>query len=282
MASDTDNSAAGEYWAIQMDAAYEFMESCLRVPLFESGEPVVPLVPAIDAASVTVLFSDRPHVAGSERIFVLREGLVDPLLHAAAELNARGWTIRVEDAYRTRTMQQGLATDRAVLTRIVDSILVETRGEVPPSDLVFRRVSALVATRAHVATHMSGSALDISVIELDSGEELDRGGPYLEMSGKTPMGSPYISQAQAELRRTVTAVLGRHGFVAYPYEFWHYSAGDVFAAQLAGQEVLYGPISYDPVAGTQEPTPDDESLLVTPDELRRAVATLLDTRRSPR
>jgi D-alanyl-D-alanine dipeptidase len=265
-----------------MDAAYEFMESCLRVPLFESGEPVVPLVPAIDAASVTVLFSDRPHVAGSERIFVLREGLVDPLLHAAAELNERGWTIRVEDAYRTRTMQQGLATDRAVLKRIIDSILVETRGEVPPSDLVFRRVSALVATRAHVATHMSGSALDISVIELDSGKELDRGGPYLEMSAKTPMGSPYISQAQAELRHTVTAVLGRHGFVAYPYEFWHYSAGDVFATQLSGQQVLYGPISYDPVAGTQEPIPSDGSLLVTPDELRRAVATLLDTRRSPR
>ena len=40
----------------------------------------------------------------------------------------------------------------------------------------------------------------------------------------------------------------KHGFAAYPYEFWHYNAGDAYAENLArsGKAARYGPIEWHP------------------------------------
>ena len=98
---------------------------------------------------------------------------------------------------------------------------------------MFRRCSALVASVPKFGTHMSGSAIDISVMHLDDpSREVDRGAPYLEMSALTPMGSPFVSDAARRNRREITALMRRHGFVDYPWEFWHYSSGDAYEQVL--------------------------------------------------
>ncbi len=261
------------YWQAQMDEAYAFMLECLEQPLTESGEQLIELAPSSERAGVEVRFSERPHVHGLPRIFVLREGQIEAFNAAAAELNANGWIMRVEDGYRSVEMQHGLATNQALLAAIMRSLLAETDGVAPDADLLFRRVSALVATRPRVATHMSGSAIDISVLERSSGGELDRGAPYLEMSALTPMASPFVSPAQAEARGAITALMARHGFLAYPYEFWHYSSGDVFAARLgSGVPSRYGPVSYDARSRRCEPLPA-EGFVTTAEQLQSAVSS---------
>ncbi len=271
------------YWQSEMDRAYDFMLDCLELPVRESGEPLVSLRAATEAGRLDVTYSQRPHVGGRERIFVLRQGLIEPFLEAAAELNRNGWRLHVEDGYRTRDMQQGLARDRAILRSILTTVLLETGGARPDRDLLFRRVSALVSTRPHVATHMSGSAVDISVLDRSTGLEVDRGGPYLEMSARTPMSSPFVTTGQAQARETITTIMARHGFVAYPFEFWHYNAGDVFAAHLAdGRQVArYGAVSYDPRSGSCEPLADAKQALVTPDELQDELDDLLNEADGP-
>jgi D-alanyl-D-alanine dipeptidase len=264
------------YWAREMDAAYEFMLACLARPLRESGEPLVALEPMTESGQVEVAYSRRPHVGGVERVFVLRQGLVPSFLAAAAALNERGYILKVEDAYRSRAMQRGLATDPTVLRRILNSVLAETAGAAPDPELLFRRVSSLVSTRPHIATHMSGSAIDISVLDRGSGQEVDRGGPYLEMSARTPMDSPFVSDAQRENRQLITAIMAGHGFAAYPWEFWHYSASDVFAAEIAGQEVRYGPVAYDAGSETIVPIDDGEAPMVSPEELVESMRLLVD------
>ena len=52
-------------------------------------------------------FSQKPHGAlGLPRRFYLRDGLIAQCVAAAAEMNRRGWVLKVEDAYRTPQMQQ--------------------------------------------------------------------------------------------------------------------------------------------------------------------------------
>jgi zinc D-Ala-D-Ala dipeptidase len=263
--------SATAYWTAQMDAAYEFMIRCLKRPLQENDEPLVDLVALARSEGVDVAFSERPHVGGRKRIFVLREQLADPFLGAAADFNENGLVLRVEDGYRTPEMQTGLATDPIVLERILESVLTETGGASPDPDLLFRRVSSLVSTRPHIATHMSGSAIDISVLDRSSGAELDRGGPYLDMSARTPMASPFVSAGAKENRVAITAVMTRHGFAPYPFEFWHYSSGDVFACEIAGQSVRYGPVRFDEQSGVMTPIADADDLLVSPDDLSHAI-----------
>ena len=261
------------YWRAAMDEAFAFMRRCLRHPVEECGERLLALEPACAEAGVEVRFAAEPHVHGLPRLFLLREGLVERFCAAAAAFNEEGLVLRVEDGYRSVAMQRGLALHPATIAKIAAQLRREPGP--PDGELLFRRVSALVATRPRVGTHMSGSALDVSVLERTSGRELDRGGPYLELSPRTPMDSPFVTAAQAQARRAIGALMARGGFVAYPYEFWHYSAGDVFAAELGGEPARYGAVSLEPGSGATTPLPDAEAALVAPDELVAAFAAAL-------
>ncbi len=252
-----------------MEEAYAFNRRLFDYPVEECGEPVGSLPEAAREAGVEVVFSETPHVNGLPRLFWLREGLIPAWLAAAREMNERGWVMRVEDAYRTLEMQKHLARQEYTFDVVVRMLRWELGGADPPLDLLVRRLAALIAPAPKVGTHMSASAVDLSVVDRDSGEEVDRGGPYVLISEATPMDSPFISpQAQAN-RQKLTALMRRHGFVAYPWEFWHYSAGDAFAEHLANtcRPARYGPVHVNPADGRVTPVEHPRAPLNSPEEL---------------
>ena len=258
MTTPNDEQARRDYWSSRLDEADAFMQQILEYPVEECGEPMAPLAAAVAAAGVEVAFSERPHARGRSRCYFLRRGLIPQLLSAAAELNTRGWVLKVEDAYRTVAMQRDLGLQENVFATVLSKVRWECGRERPPTELLYRRLGALVATSPRVGTHMSGSALDISVLRRDSGEEVDRGAPYLELSELTPMTSPFVSAAALENRDEITDLMGRHGFVTYPWEFWHYNAGDAYEGVLnrTGRPARYGPVHLDLADGGVTPIDD--------------------------
>jgi D-alanyl-D-alanine dipeptidase len=236
---------------MRLNEADAFMDAVIAYPVEESGEPMASLLEAADAAGVEVAFSDLPHSLGLPRQYFLRVGLIARFVAAAAEMNARGWVLKVEDCYRTTVMQRGLGLNESIFGAVLRKAQWECGGQKPPVDLLYRRLGALVANMPKVGTHMSGSAMDIAVLQRDTGEAVDRGGPYPEMSERTPMDSPFVSEQAQHNRQEITALLGRHGFVAYPWEFWHYNDGDAYAELLnhTGRPARYGPVHLDPADG---------------------------------
>jgi len=258
MPTPTDDDARRAFWTAMMDEADAFMAQVSAYPLQECGEPMTSLLEAASAAGAEVAFSDAPHSHGLPRQYFLRAGLVPRFLAAAAEMNARGWVLKVEDGYRTRVMQRGLGRNESIFGAILAKVQWECGAQRPPLDLLYRRLGSLVANAPRVGTHMSGSAVDISVWRRDTGAEVDRGGPYPEMSERTPMASPFVAEPARQNRQAITALLDRHGFVAYPWEFWHYSDGDAYAALLhrTGRPARYGPVHMDPADGSVQPIAD--------------------------
>ena len=228
-----------------MEKAFEFMEGMRRYPLDECGEPLVSLREGLEGAEV--VFSDTLLNDTFSRLYWVRAGIVAPLRDAAREMNERGWVMKIEDGYRSPEMQRAQSHDSRIFRRILQKILWELHGEIPSPDFMLRRLSALIATRCRVGTHISGSAVDISILDRHTGTELDRGGAYLEMSELTPMASPFPTEAQRQNRQAITDIMHRHGWMAYPYEFWHYSAGDVYAESLlrSGRAARYGAVTFD-------------------------------------
>lgn len=275
---DTD-AARRAYWTQQFEAAWHFMfDSILPYPVQESGEPFVSLRDAAAGAGVEVLFAGHPHVRQLERLFYLRKGQIPGFIGVAREMNQHGWILRVEDGYRTRTIQKYLGRSPQVFDAVLRSVMWELGGEVPDAAFMFRRCSAMVATVPKFATHMSGSAIDISVVHRDDPQrEVDRGAPYIEMSALTPMASPFVS-AQARRNRTdISALMQRHGFVAYPWEFWHYSSGDAYDQFLrgTGRPAIYGPVDWDPLTGAVTPLDHPTLPLNSEDEVRAEIAAAL-------
>jgi D-alanyl-D-alanine dipeptidase len=269
-----DEDQRRRYWKDQMDAAYAFMLEILEYPVAECGEKVASLPAAVDAAGVTVFFSPLPHVRGLPRLFFLREGILHDFLAAAEEMNRRGWAIRVEDAYRTREMQKHNALRPEVFPFVLAMTRWELGGALPDVELLRRRMAAVIAMNAKVGTHCSGSAIDISVVSLRDGTEVDRGGPYIEISERTPMGSPFVSaQAQAN-RAEITALMARHGFQTYPFEFWHYNKGDAYDEKLraSGRPARYGAVDIEPVTGAVTPVADPAAPLNSDEEIGALIA----------
>jgi D-alanyl-D-alanine dipeptidase len=274
--SDTARRA---YWTQQFEDAYRFMfEDILPYPVLDNGERLVSLRQVASAAGVEVHFSDALHVQQLERLFLLREGQIAGFIGAARDMNERGWSIRVEDGYRTRTIQKYLGRTPQVFDAVLRSVMWELGGQVPSAEFMFRRCSALVATVPKFGTHMSGSAIDISVVLRENPSlEVDRGAPYLEMSVLTPIASPFVSPAALQNRRAITQVMEHHGFVAYPWEFWHYSSGDAYDQFLRGTGVpaIYGAVDWDPVTGEVAPIANPTEPLNSEEEVRAEIDAAL-------
>lgn len=251
------------YWTEQMDAAYGFMERMRSYPVRESGEPLVSLAEAAGDANAEVLFSQSKIAGDFERIHFLREGLIEGFQNAAREMNERGWILKVEDGFRSLEMQRHLSRKPSVFDAVLRTTIWELKGAVPEPEFLLRRLSALTATRPRIGTHMSGSAIDISVFSRESGQEIDRGKPYLEMSELTPMQSPFVSTEAARNRQEILQIMQRNGFVAYPYEFWHFSGGDCYAEFLTRSNcpARYGAVHFDLKTSEITPVEDSDELL---------------------
>ena len=282
MTSKQYEQKARRYWKEQMEAAVSFMEQILDTPVQECGEKMVYLPDAADRAGVEIHFSES-HLAGRfDRQFYLREGLIDCFLEACRAMHARGWILKVEDAYRSLDMQKAMGQDPGIFQRILKKVVWELEGTVPSAELMFRRLSVLIATRPKLGTHMSGSALDISVIDRSNGSELDRGGLYLELSELTPMSSPLVSDSARRNREQITEIMLGSGFVAYPFEFWHYSQGDTFQTILSPEKPKgrYGPINFYPKSESVVPIDDPFVPLHTLGEIENTIQETLEKLKS--
>ena len=282
-----DVAARRDYWIEQMEAAGRFMDVMTDFPVDECAEALVPLRDAVACGGVEVTFSPTQCGGCFDRLFYLREGLLPAFLSAAQEMNERGWVLRVEDAYRTRAMQKALGLMDGTFDAVLALTMWELDGETPTPELMLRRLTAVVATTPKIGTHMSGSAIDISVsttctarrvcdggrADQEAREPLDRGAPYLEMSERTPMGSPFVSQEAQRNRREITSLLARHGFAAYPYEFWHYSSGDAYEAYVSGGSgpARYGPVDLDCDTGEVVPIEEATALLTDIEEIEARI-----------
>ena len=270
-----------DYWAQQMDAAHRFMTAVLDIPIEESLEPLLEIPGAAEEAGVEIEFSRNDHERGLPRLFYLREGLIESLLRVARDLNEAGFILRIEDALRTQEMQVNLFRSTKVIDRVVHKVFWEVGHRQPPPDLVYRRLMSLCATIPKTGTHIGGTAVDVSVLDRGSGDEIDRGGPYIELSERTPMASPFVPERAREHRRQITDTFLGHGFVAYPYEFWHYSKGDVYEALLHQLKapVRYGPVEVDLSTGAVAPLAAITEPLGSLDEIMRLVRERLEAAR---
>lgn len=259
MTHHADESARRAYWAEQMELGYECVQQILAQPVQECGEPMASIPDAAKAAGVEMLFSTTKIAGELDRIYFMREGLLKHLMAAGRAMNERRWILKIEDGYRSLEMQGLLVRKPELFDAILNKCIWEF-GSIPPVEMVFRRSIVLIANIPKIGTHMSGSAVDISVFRRDDGQEVWRGNPYLEMSERTPMRSPFVEPEFTKNRLEITALMEAQGFIHFPFEFWHFNQGDALGNVLAKdpRPGRYGPIHWD--AKTNRITPCDDPL----------------------
>jgi D-alanyl-D-alanine dipeptidase len=80
-----------------------------------------------------------------------------------------------------------------------------------------------VATRS---SHTRGSAVDLTLFHLDTGELVAMGGDHDLMDSISHHGAPGITHQEAANRETLATIMEASGFQRYAYEWWHYTLRD--------------------------------------------------------
>ncbi|MCE9608141.1 MAG: M15 family metallopeptidase [Planctomycetia bacterium] len=244
----TDDAARRAYWAEQMELGYELIERVLPFEVQECGEGFASLRDAADSAGVEMQFSSTKIAGELERVYFMRSSLVDDVVAVGRKMNERGWILKIEDGYRSLEMQGQLVRKPELFDVILKKCIWENGGQVPSVEMMFRRALVLIANIPKIGTHMSGSAIDVSVFRRDDGSEVSRGYPYLEMSERTPMRSPFVAAEHLKNRLEITAMLEAEGFVHFPFEFWHFNKDDAMGHILRDKPApaRFGPVHWDP------------------------------------
>jgi D-alanyl-D-alanine dipeptidase len=73
------------------------------------------------------------------------------------------------------------------------------------------------------SSHSRGSAVDLTLYRLDTGELVPMGGDFDLMDAVSHHDAPGITPAEAENRRLLRGIMESSGFAAYEREWWHYS-----------------------------------------------------------
>lgn len=133
------------------------------------------------------------------RAFLRREA-ASALARVQNDLRKDGLSLKVFDAYRPV---------RATLA------MVEWTKRVNRSDLL---TNGYIASRSR---HNLGLAIDLTLIDTRTGEELAMGTPFDTFSAAAHTAN--ASGIAAVNRQRLKTAMERHGFVNYDQEWWHYS-----------------------------------------------------------
>ena len=260
MTANNNEAVRRAYWAEQMEQGYAIVQQLITFPVIECGERFASLRDAAAAANVEMQFSTSKIAGDLDRVFYMRESLVRDVVTIGREMNERGWILKIEDGFRSLDMQRQLVRKPSVFDAILKKCIWELGGEIPTPEMMFRRAIVLTANMPKIGAHMSGSAIDISVFRRDDGTEVWRGYPYLEMSECTPMRSPFVAPEHVATRLEITAMMEKHGFIHFPFEFWHFDKDDAAMHILTGNPApcRFGPVHWNPQ--THEVTPVEAPL----------------------
>ncbi len=146
---------------------------------------------------------------------VLTQAAADALREVQERLRARGLGLKVFDAYRPQT-----AVDHFVRWAADPSdrrTKAEYYPDVPKSELFARGYIA------EASGHSRGSTVDLTVVRLSDGAELDMGTSFDFFGAESAVDHAGLTGEQRANRRLLADAMQAHGFEPYPAEWWHFT-----------------------------------------------------------
>ena len=149
---------------------------------------------------------------------ILTEPAAVALRRVQAALRARGYGLKVFDAYRPQSAVDHFVRWAADLSD--RRTKAEYYPDVPKSELFARGYIA------EASGHSRGSTVDLTVVRQSDGAELDMGTPFDFFGPESGADHAGLTDEQRAARRLLADVMQAHGFEPYPAEWWHFTLAD--------------------------------------------------------
>ena len=169
-------------------------------------------------------FVGKPIEGYNAEVCIVTQLAANALIKVQEELKTQNKSLKIFDAYRP---QQAVNHFMKWAKNINDTL---TKRQFYP-DVAKQNlfIEEYIATRSR---HSSGSTVDLTIVDLTTGEELDMGSAYDFFGEQSWINYKEITEAQKENRQLLQHVMLKHGFRNYPKEWWHFTLrGEPFKNQ---------------------------------------------------
>lgn len=150
-----------------------------------------------------------------EPVALLTREAARALKRAAGELNAQGYRLKIFDAYRPVS-----AVRHFILWGIEDTDLRMKPYFYPELEKQVLFDKGYIAKQS---SHSRGSTVDLTLLDMRTGKELDMGGPFDLFSEISHPDSKKVTGEQYENRMLLQKAMTRNGFLPFDYEWWHFT-----------------------------------------------------------
>ena len=140
------------------------------------------------------------------------------LKEVSNEMFVRGYRLKVFDAYRPV-----MAVKHFILWGIEDE---DIRMKLYFYPEIEKQDTFRLGYIAKQSSHSRGSAIDLTLLDMKTGKELDMGSPFDRFSEVSHPDYRGITDQQYENRMILQHTMVRNGFVPYECEWWHFMLKD--------------------------------------------------------
>jgi D-alanyl-D-alanine dipeptidase len=160
-------------------------------------------------------FVGRPIEGYHANRAILTVQAIEALAEVQKELNAFGLGVKIYDAYRPQQSVDHFvrwSTDEAATLTKPSYYPNVPKNELFAQDYLARQSS-----------HSRGSTVDLTLVDLRAGKELDMGSAFDLFDPISWPTAATLTPAQRAHRLLLSAVMRQHGFKPYPKEWWHFT-----------------------------------------------------------
>ena len=149
---------------------------------------------------------------------ILTKEAARALKSVSNELMVQGYRLKVFDAYRP-----ACAVKQFVLWGIEDQDIRMKEYFYPQLEKQELFIKGYIAK---LSSHSRGSAIDLTLLDMKSGKEVDMGGPFDLFSEVSHPDYKGITEEQFDNRMTLQKAMVRNGFEPLFCEWWHFKLKD--------------------------------------------------------
>lgn len=149
---------------------------------------------------------------------IVTEEVAWALSELAGELNVQGYRLKIFDAYRPVS-----AVKHFVLWGVDDLDQRMKPFFYPDQDKEELFEKGYIASRS---SHSRGSTVDLTLLDMETGREVDMGSPFDYFSELSHPDSEGITKEQHDNRMFLQKAMMRHGFEPIFCEWWHFTLRD--------------------------------------------------------
>lgn len=182
-----------------LDSYREYRQSVSKTPQKQMVElkTVVPdLVYDLKYATANNFMHRRMYPLGTSETFMRKDAAL-ALLNVQNDLNAKGFGLKIFDAYRPWNVSKRF-------------------WELVPDE-------RYVANPARGSNHNRGTAVDLTIINLKTGKELNMGTGFDNFSDSAHHDFTNLPEQVLLNRELLKTVMEKNGFTLYNEEWWHYT-----------------------------------------------------------